>query len=233
MSRLPLLQRAWLALLHVFLVLPFVTVKACEDGVERTYTGLTYYADADRIGLLVVLLLVMGVLVAAPWRGGGSARETAAVGLRAWVATVGAFLAVLGPHLAFLFDTPTPRVGWWIHGGGWALTALGYLGLTAALLARGLRPDARFPVRERWGVVALAAAPFGAVLLKAIFAPGATIGAHAAAFSAGLALCLPLLLAGMALVRAVRWGDPCPRLRAAWWAATLLTLATHLGAAAD
>lgn len=231
MSRLPLLQRAWLALLHVFLVLPFVTVKACEDGEVRTYTGLEYYFAADRLVLLVLLLLVIGVLAVAPWRGERSARETAAVGLRAWVATLGALLAGFGPHLAFLFDAPEPRVGWWIHGVGWALTALGYTGLAAALLARGETPIETFPVRERWGVVALVVAPFATVPLKAIFSPDSTVQEYVAAVLVGIAVCVPLALAGVALVRAVRWGGAPTALRAAWWAATILTLAAQLTAA--
>lgn len=233
MTRLPLLQRAWLALLHAFLALPFVTVKACEDGEVRTYSGVEYYVSADRFALLALLLLVIGVLAVAPWRGERSAREAAAVGLRAWVATLGAVLAAFGPHLAFLFDTPEPLVGWWIHGVGWALTALGYTGLAAALLARGERPLETFPVRERWGVVALVVAPFATVPLKAVAAPEATVEEYVAAVVVGLALCAPLAIAGVALVRAVRWGGRLPALRTAWWAATLLTLATHLAAAAD
>lgn len=225
MAWLRLLQRAWMLVLQCALVLPFVVTKDCTTGVTSTYTGLEVYLGDGRAGLMVVLLAIVAVLVAAPWSGGRTSRDGAALGLRAWVAGLGAALAVAAPGLAFLFDSNEPLVGWWLHGGGWVATFLAYLGLAAAAL--GPRTDARVP--ERFAVIALLCAPPLAVALKSVLDPGPP-GEILAGGLVGYALATPLALAGLALVRALGQGLPVRDLRALWWVATMATLLGHLSA---
>ncbi len=232
--RLARAQRAWLVALQVALVLPFAVTKSCGNGDVEAFTGLGYYVSAERWAFLVALVLVVGPLLAVPWTGGRTDRAVTGLGLRAWLATLGALLAIFGPFLAFLFDDPQPRVGWWVHGVGWSLTALGYLGLTGALLVRGVPGEPTGAVSgggpEWGGVVALLVAPLVAVALKMALEPDVVLANVLAAGAAGVAVVVPLVLAGAALVRGLRTGEAMGPTRPLWWGATGVTLLVHLAA---
>jgi len=225
---LALAQRAWMALLHAALVLPFVTTRACQNGEVSSYTGFAYYFGADRLPFGLALIGIVALFVLVPWTGARTLNAIAALGLRAWVAGMGALLAVVGPFLAFLFDSPEPKVGWYVHGAGWLATALGYTVVTAALLTQAPPALDTRRTAERWGVLALSVAPVVAVLLKMLVAPEKLVGALLVGVGIGYTLTLPLALAGGALVRAIRRDEPVLLARVVWWWATCVTLLGHL-----
>jgi len=228
-ARWPGLQRAAIALLQLALVLPLVTLRDCgrSPATARTVSGLAFYTQGDGWMLGLVFGLCVGVLVALPWRGGRDARDATTLGLRAWVAAFAAIVAIFAP-LMQMFSSTTPRVGWYLHGGGWtALYAL-YLSLSAHVCRRLPRHPQDPPVAEGWGVVAMLLVTPVAValgtLLRLRTGRSVTVLECVAAVIVGYAFALPLALAGYGLVRARQTGAASRSLRALWWAATAVVL---------
>ncbi len=220
--------------MQLALFLPLATLRGCGQARPRTITGFGFYGSSNALGFTIALVAVIALLVAFPWKGGRTPRDAAALGLRAFVAGVGALVALGGP-LFQLIESVTPRVGWFLHGGSWLALYLGYLGL-AAHVARGLpKPPHDPPVAEGWGVAALVLSPlcsipFGAFVEWRRGDPVPAVGL-VGLFVLAYAFVGPLGLAGLGLVRARQANDPPPVLRALWWLATGLVLALQLAAA--
>lgn len=230
----PLAQRVWLVLLQTALVLPFATVQSCGGGETRTYLGLELYFDPERLPLVFALVGVLVALIARPWTGARGPAEVVGGGLRAWVAVLGAFVAIFGPMVMFLFDTVEPRIGWFAHAAGWGLTALAYLGVALYLLAVGWAPaDPGHPVPEQrtWTAIGLlvAAVPI-AVVAKNLHDPDALPQALAV-LAAGLTAVAPLVITGLGLIAARRQRVATPVASALWWLGVALTLAVCLAGA--
>lgn len=207
-------QRGWLFGIQLALLLPFATTNSCGGAQPRSWSGVGFYGEPDHVlfaGALGVLTLVLLVW---PWSGDRGPAGVAGLGVRAWLATLGAVVAVFGPFLARLFENPMPDVGWVLHGGAWAATALGATGLTAVLAGRVPRQQGGGPAGT--AVLALLAAPL-LVLVLQVLVRDAPVRDAVAALPMGLALVAPLALGGLALARG---GGHAP----AWWGAVAITL---------
>ncbi len=235
-GRLAVLQRVALALVQAGLVLPLVTIRSCHSTHTRTLRGFEHYFLTDALPLGVLLAVATLLLFARPWRGDRGPRAVAALGLRAWTASLATAIALLSPTAVF-FDTTTPRVGYLWHGGGWGALYLTYLGLTGRFARALPRPAVDRSVAPGWGVVGLLLGPPVAVVLGLMAHARGPIPTTPAK-ALGLLVCAwgfaaPLALGGLGLVRARQAGDAATRLDAAWWVAVALTLFSTFAAGLD
>lgn len=230
------LQRVWLALIQLALLLPFATVQDCNTHETHTFTGLEVYFSAQRLGLFMPLGFGLLILMLFPWTGGRSQADAVGVGLRSWIAGLCAISAAVGPAFAFLFDGVEPHIGWYLHGGAWGLTALMLLGLAVFLLVRP--DDTPSPGSGPWsrpelvGVGLLAAVPLGAAGIAIALDPS-TVGQLLPLAGMSLASQLPLIVTGLSLARAIGNKWPMSGQRALWWLGAIAALASHLGPLVD
>ncbi|MDP2312045.1 MAG: hypothetical protein Q8P41_04005 [Pseudomonadota bacterium] len=220
-----------MALTQVALVLPFVTAKGCDNGVVTDYTGVGLYLSANGMIVLLPMAVVTALLLAFPYRGAPISRALAPGALTAFGAAVGLLLALVGPSFALLFDELTYRVGWYLHVSGWAALYAASLVGSVIVLARG--GGARLQGREAVAIGVLAIAPPLAVLVNVLhneLAPAEVIGS----FAVGYGMVVPLILAGVGILRQRADGALTRPTQVSWWLLVVLTLAGHtIGAVSD
>lgn len=166
------LRRVLAALTQLALVLPFVVIEDCQTHARTTQTGLQLAAAGG--GAWFLLPAIVAVLLV--WRPVGADRLIGE-GLRGFGAAVAAY-STLGALFTRLFDSPEPRVGFYVIFGAWLV-------IWGTCIARGFRRP------FGWAYAVIAATP-GFIGVAVQLADG-SIGDAVAVLVTTLILVVPLL----------------------------------------
>ena len=158
----PNAQRVLGGLGTLALILPMLTVSPCNSSRSVTLTGFQVYT---RDGLWPVLALELAVLVAVlavPMRQRGAplGQLSHAALFAAPIAAIVSYSLVV-PFVGFMFQSPTPEIGAFLHGGLWTVLYV-ILGLTAMFKLRAL-----FEHRPGWWGLVLGGSVFVAQIALA------------------------------------------------------------------